>query len=497
MQTTVLFRNIHANEEFEAAKKAFDAAYKNGDTDKLSDRPIHQGLQASIVEATTVQDIQKAVKEALSAHLVNQDYTLTTDNICVIEKRGETMRRMVEDDLVMEDATYYALEVFSILPFDVFKAVPMNEISPCTFSNTSNEGRKYTKFAPVFLGTIDSPHKVMGKEWFTALPSGEVNVRGVSVTSRHVSNLFGKDLSVPWTDDAIKTYIDGENPYTMPLETFTALVEHNDPNSDFKTMPELGILESCIYHRKQKSLLSTEVPSQLMGKKQLRSLNFCLPKGTNLAELGFSLVYDNLGFDGHFSLVPTSKPVQDAVRKIPSFYFIQEHTNWNPNNYTDEQISSLMTSTTELGQPLVTSHSWTGYPFFPLLASKFFPTEVLINRRSEPSSSTFYDDFNQKILCKGMELLFENEEWPLSNDIVMAHQMLKDVDYKADLIHPSLCCILKDAICKLESSFDSNKPGYGDLTKLTWNAELILQGHQYSEDDEDGDGYDWETWLYE
>lgn len=121
-----------------------------------------------------------------------------------------------EDDQLYAGATYFALEILTLLPTDMLRTVRLDEIQPATLCHPDCD-RSFTKVSPFMNAAMSKAERV--HPWHDFSDEGELNVHGISVFCKDTASIIREEVN-PFVDVLTQKDVT----YSIPLAKYNKLV---------------------------------------------------------------------------------------------------------------------------------------------------------------------------------------------------------------------------------------------------------------------------------
>jgi len=189
LQVILCFRDADAKANFNRAT----ASYKGLKGPQKGRAPKQKGLMSELIEATTPSDLKTYVISKLN----NNPVALKEENIRIYKKTQlDTLERLGDHEQLFDGTTYFALEVFTMLPMNVYRNVRLDQIYPATLCLP--QCRNFTKVSPFMTAAMSRAERVL--PWYDLVNGKELVVRGISVycdaAATKIGNLVDPYLGV-------------------------------------------------------------------------------------------------------------------------------------------------------------------------------------------------------------------------------------------------------------------------------------------------------------
>jgi len=439
----LFFRDIDAKGTLAAA----EASKKKKDPS-----PKRKGFKSVSIEDATLT--QSDLKTHAISKLKNDPVPLKEEHIRIYtenKNKPNTLVRLGDHEQLRDGATYFALEVFTTLPTNVYRTVRLDQIYPATLCHPKCQ--KFTKVSPFMTAAMSEDEQ--GLPWHALTDEGELVVRGVSVF---------------WEDERTKIgnprdpYLDvqrGIGTYSIDLGTYEQLAR-KQPNPEID--PVFGLLETTITHKKAASgrlavkNFKISVPAVDRQKQQEATeqsvlFRFKLEQGTDLSKYGMAVVYDNLGpNECHCSLVRESPSGNEhpldwiPIYRVHRRLFAPRQID-SLDGLTDQELKDMLSPRQVHEQPeIIDDEDIAGqsYSAIPKLAALFELQDFIVKARAEPLPPDTFDDSDARALYYAGLILFLAHS--VTEDFYWALQMLEAADYKVGSLDGSVCKTLIKAM---------------------------------------------------
>jgi len=373
-----------------------------------------RGGQQEQFNATTVGELRSEIQQHLEEKGGIEAGTAWRSNPEILLFKKDEADALDDDETQLDKGQQYiAYEKFKAAPVDLFRHVKFSQVHPGV--RVSHDRKQFTEVAPLFCASLNGKQE---KEY----PHFRVVAKNVKV---HGASLFGCDAYTLETS-------------LMPWDEITP----EEPTGDFclsrptldsveKEPTEFGILRApnllddigdMVPDYKDTLDKSTEV------KKRTYFWRFKLSQGTNLADVGMAVIYDN-STPGHFTLIPEENCRSQTRNNRwwnPSSMDLLEPREGSTAPQAPEHLSCKISGA---------SKSLT----FPMAAQKFEFHDFIMKASALPWDTKFVggdsdsddDNHDQKALGDASNIVFEYcTDLNNTHDILEALEALHKNEFK-------------------------------------------------------------------